>query len=254
MTRLSHDQVAELLGVYALDAVDADERDAVDEHLAGCPRCRAELREHLEVASILGDEGAPAPAGIWHRIADEIDDGGASPVLPPLDLGAVRSSRGERPADAGPARPRRRPRLLAAAAAVVVALGLGSMGAVIATQQSRLDDMEDEMASVMIDPDAEVVQLVDAEGVAYAAALLGEDGQAAIVSTALSPLPDGRAYQLWAVGPDGPVSLAVLGAAPTVVPFRVSAGAPMVLAITEEPATGSPAPTSDPMVTGEISL
>lgn len=48
------------------------------------------------------------------------------------------------------------------------------------------------------------------------------------------------------------MSLGMLGASPTVVPFRLAGEMPMTLAITEEPAAGSVAPTTDPMVTAEL--
>ena len=44
MKEQTHMNVEELLGVYALDAVDQDERLIVDEHIAVCPRCRNEVQ------------------------------------------------------------------------------------------------------------------------------------------------------------------------------------------------------------------
>lgn len=254
MSRMSHDDAADLLGAYALDAIDADERAAVDEHLHDCPRCRAELREHIEVAGFLGDEGAAAPPGVWDRISADINDGAAGDApLPPLDLDTIRATRAGARASERPVRARHI-RLLAAAAAVVVVAAIGSLGAIIASQQSRLDEMSDDLAGadMLADPGSEVVQFVDAAGVAYAAVVMGQEGKAALVSTALAPLPTDRTYQLWAVGEDGPVSLGMLGSSPTVVPFRLAGDMPMTLAITEEPAAGSPAPTTDPMVTAEL--
>jgi anti-sigma factor RsiW len=34
-----------LTAAYALDALDPEERDAFEEHLAGCERCRVEVAE-----------------------------------------------------------------------------------------------------------------------------------------------------------------------------------------------------------------
>ena len=59
---LTHDEAAELLGAYALDAVEADERDAIEHHLNECPRCRAEV--------------ALTPDGTGFLVADKL------PVLP----------------------------------------------------------------------------------------------------------------------------------------------------------------------------
>jgi hypothetical protein len=254
MTGAGHDEIAELLGVYALDAVDADERRLVDAHLSTCPRCRAELREHMEVAAVLGDAGEPAPSGTWDAIAARLgdDDPAAErPATPPLDLTSFRA------VGASTTRPRSRrvaTAVLGVAAGVFLVAAFATMGWVIADQQSRLDDMETVMEgdSMMLDPDAEVVALADDAGITYATAVMAKNGRAVLIGTGLEPLPEGRSYQLWAVGPDGPVSLGMLGADPRLVPFGMTGHDSMVLAITDEPEQGSPAPTSDPMATGEM--
>ena len=51
---ISHEEASELLGAYALHAVDGDEVTEVEEHLDTCPRCRAELDGLREVAGALG--------------------------------------------------------------------------------------------------------------------------------------------------------------------------------------------------------
>src|SRR5204862_6746753 len=71
---LTHDEAADLLGAYALDAVAVDERDAIDRHLNGCPRCRAEVADHRTVASFLGSAGGRAPDGLWDRIAGSLEE------------------------------------------------------------------------------------------------------------------------------------------------------------------------------------
>ncbi|HZT45777.1 MAG TPA: anti-sigma factor [Gaiellaceae bacterium] len=60
---MTNDHLHELTAAYALDALDADEREAYETHLHGCDDCRAEL------ASLAGTVGAlayategPAPA------------------------------------------------------------------------------------------------------------------------------------------------------------------------------------------------
>ncbi|GLZ38685.1 zf-HC2 domain-containing protein [Actinokineospora sp. NBRC 105648] len=44
-----------MLGAYALGVLDTDERQAVEEHLAGCGECRAELAALEEVRDMAGD-------------------------------------------------------------------------------------------------------------------------------------------------------------------------------------------------------
>ena len=72
---MTHDEIEEMLGVYALDALDADERQEIDDHLASCPRCRAELAAHREVAALLGN-----PVGDAAAVAPDAASGTASPL------------------------------------------------------------------------------------------------------------------------------------------------------------------------------
>ncbi len=74
MSEHSVPEIEELIGAYALDAVDDDERNAVEQHLAVCARCRAELVEHREVAALLAYEGAPAPSDVWDRIVVTLEE------------------------------------------------------------------------------------------------------------------------------------------------------------------------------------
>jgi len=72
---MAHHEIEELLGAYALDAVDADEARLVEDHLADCPRCRAEVAEHREVAALLTTGSTePVPDGLWDRIAADLGD------------------------------------------------------------------------------------------------------------------------------------------------------------------------------------
>ncbi|HEX3947373.1 MAG TPA: anti-sigma factor, partial [Acidimicrobiales bacterium] len=86
-TDMEHDEIIQLLGPYALDALDPDEAAAVDAHLRDCPRCQAEVDAHREVAAALAtgavvDDAEPLPPGLWDRIADRM---GARPASGPID-------------------------------------------------------------------------------------------------------------------------------------------------------------------------
>ncbi|MGH9044990.1 MAG: anti-sigma factor domain-containing protein [Acidimicrobiales bacterium] len=67
-----HSEIAELLGAYALDALDPAEVDQVEAHLATCPRCAGEVARHHEVAGLLANTGADAPPELWDRIAENL--------------------------------------------------------------------------------------------------------------------------------------------------------------------------------------
>src|SRR3954469_11979402 len=83
----THVEMQELLGAYALDATDADETAVIDAHLASCPWCREELRQHREVAAVLAGGAEVAPPAVWSRIAEKLE-GDEAPSLPaPRPLG-----------------------------------------------------------------------------------------------------------------------------------------------------------------------
>ncbi|HEX4163366.1 MAG TPA: zf-HC2 domain-containing protein, partial [Acidimicrobiales bacterium] len=85
---ISHEDASELLGAYALDAVDGVERTDLEEHLASCPRCGAELDGLREAAGALGNSVEPPPEELWSRIAaglgDHSEEDGGAPPMPEL--------------------------------------------------------------------------------------------------------------------------------------------------------------------------
>ncbi len=86
---MNHDEIAALLGAFALDAVDPDEAEAIRAHLAECPRCSAEVAEHWEVTGLIANVGVDAPAEIWDRIAAQIDTEARDPSPRPAAPGVL---------------------------------------------------------------------------------------------------------------------------------------------------------------------
>lgn len=70
----THRDIEELLGTYALDAVDTDEVRPIEAHLTTCPRCRGEVNDLRHVAALLASSGSDAPEGVWHRIAAALEE------------------------------------------------------------------------------------------------------------------------------------------------------------------------------------
>lgn len=94
---MDHAQAAELLGAYALDAVDPDEAAAIEQHLETCPRCRDELRGHREVVGLLANAGEEAPEGLWARVVagiNESESQGGGSAGAQLSLRVVREGDG----------------------------------------------------------------------------------------------------------------------------------------------------------------
>lgn len=259
---MTHDPVEDLLGVYALNALDDDERAKVDAHLAECPRCRAEVDGYREVAAQLALSGSPAPARVWDSIADAIDGLDAGVTPPPLRLVPADPSSAPAPATPAPApaaAPQRlRPRwlqaggLVAAAAAIIAVVSLG----ISVRQGDRIHDMEQDQVlasaatQAFSSSDARVTDLTTAEGTVLGRAAVLPDGNGYLLADALPDLPDGT-YQLWGDTGSSIVSLGPLGAAPTVRSFP-AAGELTRLMITAE-AAAVQAPTTDPLVIGTLS-
>ena len=238
----THDEIAELLGAYALDAVDPDEHAEVEDHLATCAKCRAEVAEHREVAALLANTGATAPDGLWDRISGTLD---AAP--PPIDLGAVRRRRRWMPSQAA---------LGAAAAAAVVVVAL--LGWQINDQGQRIDDLQAALTDPLVpafeealdDPDSQVFELASADGGLKVRGAILSDGTGYLRASSLPDLDAGRTYQLWGITGEQAVSLGVLGDEPGVVTFR-SVGY-RVIAVTEEVAPGVIQSQNDPVVVGQL--
>jgi hypothetical protein len=229
---MTHEEIQDLLGAYALDAVDDDETRAVEDHLRGCPRCRAEVAEHRETAAFLAHAGEDAPAALWDRIATTIDETPA-PVVP------LAPRLGQR----GGSWARRRPSVATSIVGVAAAAVIAVLGLQVRAQGDRIDEME----TAMRVPDGAVVELTGA-GTTVPVVLDGD--RAWLLAGALDELPEGRTYQLWGLSGDELVSVAVLGRDPSTMVFDAEDYA--LLAITEEVAGGVVQSANDPVVAGEL--
>ncbi|CAN5263627.1 hypothetical protein BH18ACT4_BH18ACT4_12040 [soil metagenome] len=253
-----HDEIEELLGAYALDAVDADERLMVQGHLDICPRCRAEVAAHREVAALLGHSGTDAPEGLWERIADALEE--APPpmriVLQSLEHPAGRAvpAPAPGPGTGAPAAPvvemrRRRPQLprVLAVAAVVAALAMiGGLGFQSIRQQQRIEDiqrqssLEEEALDALAEPGSRRAELraPGDEGVqegVQAIAVVRANGEGYLLAQNLPRLDD-QIYQLWGVAPGTTISLGDMGGDPEVRSFSVDPSTNALLVTVEETA------------------
>lgn len=259
MAEESVDRFTELLGVYALDAVDDDERDAVELHLLQCPRCRAEVAEHREVASLLSQTGAPAPEGVWDRIVAEM-----SPAAPPLRLSLtppapIAEGNGVVVPFASPRSPIRRRTFAAAisAAAVVVAV----LGVVTVTQYRRIGRMESAVQAVS--PERRALDIAGGSGLQVhlegrfgtAQAVVSDRGEGYLIAKDLPDPAQGTVYQLWGQVDDRVLSLGTFDGQARVVPFTVDGKRIEEIqsfAVTQETAPGVLSSTNKPVVAGTV--
>lgn len=233
--KLSHRDIEELLGAFALDAVDVEEASLIEGHLLECPRCRAEVADHRQTATLLVEDRLEPPATLWDRLSAGLEE-----VPPPIDLARLSRARATRRRIA--------PQWLAVAAAVAAVLGVGSLGL---QQQRRVDHVESVLSSQEIavealaafnDPRARLATLRSPDGAEQIRSVLLRDGTGYVLADRLPDLPDDQTYQLWAMIDGRTVSAGLLGPEPDIARFRTSSAA-VALAISVERAGGAEQPS-----------
>lgn len=246
---MSHDDLQSLLGAYALDALDPKEVAAVEEHLAGCPRCQAEVAAHRDAASLLAAGGGEAPAGVWDRIAAELGQDDAPP-----------SEHLVKPPNGVPVRPRRRIALPAVAAVATTAAAAAVLGVSAAHLEHRVNVLSSALnaggiqqaaAAAVLSPAHRAVRLVSATNHQTMQVVILPDGSAYLVRSDLPALDSDRTYQLWGLVNGKAVSLGLLGSDPRVAAFRVDPSVSRLM-VTAEPKGGVPQPTSPVLVQGNV--
>ncbi len=243
---MTPNEIEALLGAYALDAVDDEERREIEAYLAVDPRARAEVEMHREVATLMAFSGAAAPEGLWDRIAGSLDERAPEPgpelakVLP----ARPQAPRGRRWSTAV---------LVGAAAAAAVAAAVITVAAVREPDAppAALDSMAQVFDRAMADPDATRVVLRSEDDAQRAVAVLEPGGLGVISLRDLPDLGPERTYQLWGVIEDEVISLGVLGNRPGVEPFTVR-GDLSALVVTDEVAGGVTSSTQPALLAGTV--
>lgn len=249
------DELHELLGVYALDALDDAERVQVDALLAGSHTARAEVDDLRETAALLAlaeGQSESAPADLWARIEERMAaerDEGATPA--PVDLAAERRTR--RAVSWNVVAP------IAAAAAIAI----GILGYQVSHLRDQVHDARQPGAAAFAaaferaadEPGAHAVTLAGS-GSSLGRIVVLRDGTGYLVPDRLAPLAADETYQLWALVGDAEhptaISAGVLGSTPTATAFKVS-GRVVGFALTVEHADGVTRSANQPVAVGRIS-
>jgi len=259
---MSHAEIAELLGAYALDAVDPDEAGIVAAHVEGCPRCDAELAEYQEVAGMLASVGGEAPGDLWNRISEQATRPQDEPRTEDVLIGLVEARDLDESRESGASRHIwRSPGLrwatsAVAAAAAVLAVLLGLQVAHLDTRVNNLSALSEHQGmaqavqAALLDPSAERITLAGSSSTAptLAVLVLLPSGSAYLINRHLAPLPKEQTYQLWGVVGSRTISLGLLGNQPASVPFMLDTGATFsAFAVTKERAGGVVVTTHAPV-------
>jgi anti-sigma-K factor RskA len=256
MTDRPADEIRDQAAAYVLGALTPEEARAFERELTVSPALRREVAELREVAGLLALGAPPVPR----------DDDALRARL--------RARTSDSPAHRGPTSGRRGWVAVAgwAAAAIltIVVWRQVDRGTDLARQTARIQATADSLLSALADRDAMIAALAAPETERILLTSPGQepptiqmfltaDRRAVLLfARNLPPAPTGRAYQLWFLGEDGVTpggtfnpeadgSASVVLAGPP--PGMVVQGA----AVTEEPAGGSPAPTTPIIVVGTVS-
>ena len=268
-----HEELNDLLPLHALGALDTDDRDRVEAHLAaGCMECVEQLAELDHVAASLAWAVTPVTpgAGLRNRVLTAVEALQATvrepiPFRPRSEPEAPRSRSGAVVAVTA---------LLAAAAVAIFFLG-----SLLISTRSELDNQLRQFADVrresrkvaeelegakrvldiVNDPEVRFTRLASTSAPAEPDINVvwhPTKARGLIFAKNLPKTEPGKAYELWLIADNSaPIPAAVFntdGSGNAVVTIdRLSvSGAPKTFAITVEPEGGSPAPTTTPILAG----
>lgn len=249
-----HEEYLELAAIYALGALDGEDRLSFETHLAsGCEICRDTI---FDSEKVLADLALAAPfaappasvrAGLFERVRRDSTAG---------NVRRVRKETGSGPSGVW---------MALAAAASLAAVGLGLYARTLyeraESQRVAREALERELGSItetlqaFTAPATRAVSLSgqgDAQGAAAKAFLDPENRRLFLYVYNLPPPPPGRTYQLWLIVGDAPVSMGTFGVEPDGRGRLDAASIPafegeVTVAVTVEPSGGVPQPTG-PMV------
>jgi anti-sigma-K factor RskA len=243
----------DLLGAYALDALDADDRARVDAYLAGSTDAQREIDELQETAAMLALAPAPgerAPADLWSRISDNIGPASTEGTTQTATVTAIDEHR------------RRRTQWIigsiAAAAAIIIVL----LAVQVVHLRGQVDNLQSTGPVASADlfnratqvPGAQVASFTGSSGPVARVVVL-PDGTGYLENDGLSTLPSDKTYQLWALTGDPAkptaISAGVLGSSPHAAAFKV-AGPVHAFAITEEQAGGVVSSQNQPLAVAKL--
>jgi len=275
-----------LTGAYALNALSAEERAAVEAGLTESESLRHEVTELADTAVLLGRAVAPVtpPPALKANIMDMI---ASTPQLPPLQddttgetdatasVTPIAPPRPASPSAAAPTPPSAsttapgstptpaerkaqarwftKPAIALASVAAVLGLIIGG-GVLVNTmgESQQNNQAADQLAAINAASDSQrAVSEIEGGGTATLV-WSGELASAAMIVDGLPALPDDKVYELWFIGeetgarPAGTFTVSDDGRTLRVLDGEMHAGD--AVGVTVEPRGGSETPTTEPIV------
>jgi hypothetical protein len=189
---MNHDELRDLVPIYALDALGGDEELEVRSHLEACQPCRLLLESHIQAAVALALAAQPVtpPADLRNRLMTAVAASPQAPSLPPaVPLRSLRSVTWQR------------------VSALVAVAALLALGAFSYRQTRNLHEQERRLAAqgaifqALASPLTTAVPLTGTGSGVNASAQLyvsGDKHTAGLVARGLSD-PGKNVYQLWLI-------------------------------------------------------
>jgi hypothetical protein len=248
------------VGSYVVNALDRDEREEFEAHLAVCPTCTREVQEFCETAAELSllASATPPPAALRSSILSAISEvrplpPELLPPEPPAEIAAAQPSPpaaetvpAERPIDElALRRQQRRTRILSVLVAAVVAAALALGGVVYGLVQARQAQVAQQAAEteLLTAPDVKTYTATMKDGGQVSFVVSRSLNRAMFVGKDLPAIGADRSYQLWTLEgkraiPDNTVS----GGGDRKEFFRETLGGVTGLAVSVEAAGGAQQP------------
>jgi anti-sigma-K factor RskA len=250
-----HEQFAEDLSLYALGALQGQEREAIEKHLEECSACRQELGKlHGDLALLAFSTGGPRPpARSRARLMTAVAD------------------------DSRRAKPNKRTRWTwwntlgwaAAVAALMIGVILRQQNSDLRRHVSALETSSSRQNQQLLEAKQLLATLTSPDALHFTlvagntppqpqgkAIYVPRSGTLVFLANNLPAVPPQKAYELWLIPTSGaPVPAGLFkpdahGAAAVIRPPLPTGLEAKTFAITIEPETGSTAPTSQPIMIG----
>lgn len=266
------DLLRDLLPAYSIGATDPDETRFVEATLPHCPEVAAELRDYVGAAQVLygrvPSAEAQRPTGMHARFMarlegheDETQIETPTPVEPAATLPSnIRMLPTDKPVSRR-SKNGRDNRLLMVAGLAAALLLFTNVYWIAFSPRPVQDEKLQTIASIMSGAYQSIPlesPFDPAAGPVATVLWSPATGEAVLLSAKLPPLDTARTYQLWLV-PDGeaPQSAGIFrqnddGSTAYVFEPTAPLDGFAAIAVSTEPASGSAAPTTDPIALGEI--
>lgn len=251
-------EIHSAVGAYVVNALDPDELEEFEAHLAVCPTCRREVAEFGETAAELSllASAPPPPAALRGSILSAISEVRPLPPEPPavttqaepIPIGTLKAPDEIRHAvdELALRRQQRRTRVLTALVAAVVAAAVALGGVVYTLVQARQVQVAQQAAEteLLTAPDVQTYSATMKDGGQISFVVSRSLNRALFIGKDLPAVGSDRTYQLWTLEGERPIpDNLVAGGGDRKEFFRETLSGVTSLAVSIEAAGGAQQPT-----------